>query len=503
MGCRGGVLAVSCAVLVAAAWICATQARAQIAFSSNQEAGKNPVQSHIWYEPDAFNIWVMNDNGSDQVRLTSGYSSLGGACSGAWWPHISPNGTRIAYLAEICGEGEHEGSVYGSDSVRVMNDNGTGSTEIVANHGFMYSSLAWSPDGTMIAYLGLNENNGEADIDVASATGADPHVVVSNVPCSSITWAGDDASVYCSANAACAQCAPITTYLINLQTGTQTPVAMLDGTGNIFSYASVVDGYIFGLIDDNRTIIRSPVNSDGSLGTGGTFAPAGVGGIFSLAPVAANEVYVTGAHMAADSTTGYWWDWCGGFPLSFAMSECNVATDSGADIYSVDLTDGATTRLTTNGAPGGATETSVTNQEPDWVAGSPMPLARPKLAVAVKTLTDGGRLSKRDARTVTLQLPTSSCGAYGSNGALSYQVTNPTALVQVTVLRDGHTYRVLKYTHVAAGLNLVYMDNVLTRSSKPGEYELRVVASNGAGGLSSTQTARFAVQATYGDGCGD
>src|ERR1039458_1025599 len=151
-------------------------AQAQIAFSSNQAGPKSATQ-----HGNAFDIWVMNDDASHQTRLTSGYDILGNSCRAAFSPTLSPDGTRIAYLAELCPAGDPE---YGPASIHIMNDNGTGDITVAANPSFSYSSLSWSPDGTRLAYLSNNINPDaygvSFDIHVVSAAGAHTRVAGSN-----------------------------------------------------------------------------------------------------------------------------------------------------------------------------------------------------------------------------------------------------------------------------------------------------------------------------------
>ena len=76
-------------------------------------------------------IYAMNDDGTDQRRLTN---------SGAWGeiaPAWSPDGTKIAFARD-----RH---------MHVMNVDGTNETVLGDSIGGV---IAWSPDGTRIAFTG-------------------------------------------------------------------------------------------------------------------------------------------------------------------------------------------------------------------------------------------------------------------------------------------------------------------------------------------------------------
>jgi TolB protein len=88
----------------------------------------------------------MSPNGSDRKRLTDPVepqSDASGASSPAW----SPDGTRIAYAAQVGTREEDQGL----SEIYVMNADGTGQKRLTTNEDFD-GDPAWSPDGTRIAF---------------------------------------------------------------------------------------------------------------------------------------------------------------------------------------------------------------------------------------------------------------------------------------------------------------------------------------------------------------
>ncbi len=90
-----------------------------------------------------FDVWVMNADGSGQVRLTTDAAE---DSNPAW----SPDGSRIAFSS----------SRDGNSNVYVMNADGSGQRRLTTNTS-IDGSAAWSPDGTIIAFTSLRfQNNG-------------------------------------------------------------------------------------------------------------------------------------------------------------------------------------------------------------------------------------------------------------------------------------------------------------------------------------------------------
>lgn len=110
------------------------------------------------------NLWIINADGTDQRPLTTGNRSDTS-------PRWSPDGTRIAYLAEVEGKAQI--------LVRWMD---TGQTARITNLEQSPDAIVWSPDGKMLSYSAL-------------VLGKGPHLADLPTPPAGAKWA-DPAAAY-------------------------------------------------------------------------------------------------------------------------------------------------------------------------------------------------------------------------------------------------------------------------------------------------------------------
>jgi Tol biopolymer transport system component len=101
-------------------------------------------------------IWVMNADGGQKRRLTSGPAA-------EWGPTLSPDGSRVAFVS----------SREGSADIFVMNSDGTGATINLTSYGPNSAQYApaWSPDGTRIAFV--SDEGGKPNIWVMRPDGSE------------------------------------------------------------------------------------------------------------------------------------------------------------------------------------------------------------------------------------------------------------------------------------------------------------------------------------------
>jgi Tol biopolymer transport system component len=109
------------------------------------------------------NIWVISVDGSREIRLASEPGCPGSAGDAA--PAWSPDGAKIASESthEGCG-GERNWEIY------VMNADGSGQVRLT-HHSALDRSPAWSPDGTRIAFASYRDGNYEIYVMHVDGTG--------------------------------------------------------------------------------------------------------------------------------------------------------------------------------------------------------------------------------------------------------------------------------------------------------------------------------------------
>ncbi len=127
------------AILVAASEAYAGIENGRIAFLSNRDSN--------------FEIYSMNADGSDQVRLTD---DPGTDALPAW----SPDGTKIAFISDRDG---------GETEIYVMNTDGTDQQNLT-NDASRDTAPSWSPNGTKIVYM--SDRSGSAEIYTMNADGS-------------------------------------------------------------------------------------------------------------------------------------------------------------------------------------------------------------------------------------------------------------------------------------------------------------------------------------------
>lgn len=106
-------------------------------------------------DSDNSSIYVMNADGTNRLRLTTGTTGEGDA-DPAW----SPDGSRIAFTRK--------------NKIYVMNPDGSGMTQVSSDDA-KDSEPAWSPDGRMIAF-----SRGNSAIFTMEADGSNPTRLTQN-----------------------------------------------------------------------------------------------------------------------------------------------------------------------------------------------------------------------------------------------------------------------------------------------------------------------------------
>jgi len=98
-----------------------------------------------------FNIWSMNPDGSGQTALTT-LTSLGAIGGGSFLPVWSPGGKKIGFESAAALDGSDTPNT--DQNIWVMNADGSSPTPLTSltARAVGSDSVAWSPDGSKIAY---------------------------------------------------------------------------------------------------------------------------------------------------------------------------------------------------------------------------------------------------------------------------------------------------------------------------------------------------------------
>ncbi len=116
-------------------------------------------------------IYVMNPDGTDQVRLTK--NSLSDS-----WPAWSPNGRSIAFVCQ-----RHSGDF----AICLMDGDGANRREITAlGDSDFGGQISWSPEGSRLAFEVVSSTSANSDIHVVEIDGSNRRNLTSDNP----SWDG-------------------------------------------------------------------------------------------------------------------------------------------------------------------------------------------------------------------------------------------------------------------------------------------------------------------------
>ena len=136
----------------------------RIAFVSNRDG-------HVIEGISTFEIYVMDNDGSNQQRLTNNLD-------GDWNPSWSPDGKRIIFSSRRAGHFIGEAGI--TEEIYVMNADG-GNLQRLTNNRNNDLLPVWSPDGKRIAFASDRKGNFENfEIYVMDTDGRNPRNLTNN-----------------------------------------------------------------------------------------------------------------------------------------------------------------------------------------------------------------------------------------------------------------------------------------------------------------------------------
>ena len=143
-----------------------------------------PLVNKIVFQSDqdgAFDVWVMNTNGTGRQNLTQSASHDVHA-------DVSPDGEKIAFRSRRNA---------GQDRIFVMNADGSGVVQLNNEPGW---APAWSPDGTRIAFQRGSPGSGSAEIWVMNADGSGATGLTNNTDDIRPRWSRDGTKIVFQSN---------------------------------------------------------------------------------------------------------------------------------------------------------------------------------------------------------------------------------------------------------------------------------------------------------------
>jgi Tol biopolymer transport system component len=172
----------------------------RIAFSSNCTHQDIPPKATFQEAVTAYNIWVMNADGSEPKPLTTFADPV--SARGAVW---SPDGRNIGFISNALLDWAQPTLTGDGDNVWVMNADGKGASRLthITRGNIETDCLAWSPDGRKLAFISNRALDGSGALNAheiqnlwimnADGSGLKPltKLTAENTYVESIAWSPD------------------------------------------------------------------------------------------------------------------------------------------------------------------------------------------------------------------------------------------------------------------------------------------------------------------------